>query len=296
MGDLGPALQSTTDRRLSSASPNIVESTWPGLLMSRCFATAWDALDANTRPGYNTVVVRVGESEELPLTLGHPCRLTCIVAVFSYQQALEIRAGVHMHELGAFATIKCKCKSKSNLLTNIALRPAAVKKIEVSGFEVQAVCHLAPSLGLSLVGRFQFNENGSFDRVEAVLGLDQFNSAPSRKLLERLKSFSRPTLSIMARCTGFNTFILSVMPYTISYFGLTSADLNRLRQAAAKFILKRHWIESEILPYVLRYVGMATLLDPALSATVAATGLYLREGNPVEDLAGPPGSDECCNG
>ena len=86
----------------------------------------------------------------------------------------------------------------------------------------------------------------------------------------------------MARCTGFNTFIFSVMPYTIS------TDLNRLRPAAAKFILKRHWIESEILPYVLRYLGIATLLDPALSATVAATGLYLREGNPVEDLACAP--------
>ena len=121
---------------------DVVESTWPGLLMSPHFATAWDALDANTRPGYNMdmVVVRVGESEELPLTPGHPCRLTCIVAVFSYQQAMEIRAGVHMHELGAFAMIKCKCKSKSNLLTNTALRPVAVKKIEVSGFGVQAVC------------------------------------------------------------------------------------------------------------------------------------------------------------
>ena len=85
------------------------------------------------------------------------------------------------------------------------------------------------------------------------------------------------------------------MPYTISYFGLTTADLNRLRQAAAKFILKRHWIEAEILPYVLRYLGIATLLDPAVSATVAATGLFLREGNPLEDLACVSGREECCN-
>ena len=45
-----------------------------------------------------------------------------------------------------------------------------------------------------------------------------------------------------------------------------------------------HWLEAEILPHVLRYFGIATLLDPAVSATIAATGLYLREGNPVEDL------------
>ena len=72
-------------------------------------------------------------------------------------------------------------------------------------------------------------------------------------------------------------------------------DLNRLRQAAAKFILKRHWLEAEILPYVLRYFGIATLLDPAASATIAAIGLYLREGNPIEDLTHQPGREECGN-
>ncbi len=72
-------------------------------------------------------------------------------------------------------------------------------------------------------------------------------------------------------------------------------DLNRLRQAAAKFLLKRHWLEAEILPYVLRYFGIATLLDPAMSATIAAIGLYLREGNPIEDLTRHPGREECCN-
>ena len=35
--------------------------------------------------------------------------------LFSHQQIVEIQSGVHVHELGAFATIKCKCKSKSNL-------------------------------------------------------------------------------------------------------------------------------------------------------------------------------------
>ena len=126
-------------------------------------------------------------------------------------------------------------------------------------------------------------------------GLDNRNAGPFWKLLDRLKSFSRPTLSSTARCTGFNTFILSVMPYTISYFGLTTLDLNRLRQAVAKFMLKRHWLEAEILPYVLRYFGIATLLDPAMSATIAAIGLYLREGDPIEDLTRHPGREECCN-
>ena len=86
-------------------------------------------------------------------------------------------------------------------------------------------------------------------------------------------------------------WILELLPY----FGLTTADLNRLRQASARFILKRHWLEAEILPHVLRYFGIATLLDPAVSATIAATGLYLREGNPVEDLGYQNGREECGN-
>ena len=77
--------------------------------------------------------------------------------------------------------------------------------------------------------------------------------------------------------------ILSVMPYTASYFGLSSIDLNYLCQAV-KFILGRHWIEAEIFPYILRNLGISVLLDPALSAAVAATGLYFREGNKHEDL------------
>ena len=88
----------------------------------------------------------------------------------------------------------------------------------------------------------------------------------------------------MSRCIGFNTFILSVMPYTMSFFGLNINEFNRLRQTAVGFILKRHWIAAEILPYVLRYLKIAPMLDPGLSALVAALGLFLREGNSVEEL------------
>ena len=58
-------------------------------------------------------------------------------------------------------------------------------------------------------------------------------SANEEKKKKALKSFYRPTLSITARCTGFNTFILSVMPYTISYFGLTTADRERHQLASS---------------------------------------------------------------
>jgi len=85
--------------------------------------------------------------------------------------------------------------------------------------------------------------------------LRESKPAPFQKFQQRLQSFSAPTPSIIAKSTCFNTYILSVMPYTASYFGLSTADLNYLRQQAVKFVLDRHWTEAEICPYVLRYIG-----------------------------------------
>ena len=66
---------------------------------------------------------------------------------------LDIRSGRQMHQLGAFATVGCKCKSKSNILTNVPLRNGAIRKIEESGFGVQAICAKAPSAGMNLMMR-----------------------------------------------------------------------------------------------------------------------------------------------
>ena len=99
----------------------------------------------------------------------------------------------------------------------------------------------------------------------------------------------------MARSTAFNTYILSVMPYTTSYFGLTSSDLNQLRQQAVKFILRRHWLDAETMPYALKWIGVSTVLDPGLAATIASTGLYLREGNTVEELTLDQPDPVTCN-
>ena len=203
---------------------------------------------------------------------------------YSYSQVRDVLRVRHFHTVGAFATATCSCKSKSQIVTNFALRPAALSHIEKSGYGVHAVAPCAPSLGLALTGRVMFNEEGEWQEAPELATLYDIKPAPFQKFAQRLQLFRAPTLSIVARCTCFNTYIVSVMPYTASYFGLCTTDLNLLRQQAVKFLLKRHWLESEILPYVLRLVGIAPVLDPALVATVAATGLYFREGNTLEDL------------
>ena len=272
-----------------------VDAAWPGLLLTQPFPTAMAALLANMRRGYNTVLVRKGAPTDTPPNGQVRQQYHCLAAVYTFQQICEINDGSRMHRLGAFATLECTCKSKSHILCNVELRPLALRRIEASRFGIQAIRSHAPSLGLALEGRFHFLEDGSFGCAAPRMHLEEFNPAPARKMFDRLKSFSRPTLSIVARCTGYNTFILSVMPFSLSYFGLTSKDLNWLRQAASKYILKRKWIEAEILPYILRYVGITTLLDPALSAAVSALGLYLREGNPLEDLHHVGNEGRCSN-
>ena len=279
-------------RKCLSAS---VDVAWPGLLLTKPFPTAMAALLANMRRGYNTVLVRKGTPTDTPPNVHGLQQYHCLVAVYTFQQINEINEGSRIHRLGSFATLECTCKSKSHILCNVELRSLALRRIEATRFGIQAIRSHAPSLGLALEGRFQLLEDGSFDRAAPRMNLEEFNPAPARKMFDRLKSFSRPTLSIVARCTGYNTFILSVMPFSLSYFGLTSKDLNWLRQAASKYILKRKWIEAEILPYILRYVGITTLLDPALSAAVAALGLYLREGNPLEDLHHLGNEGRCSN-
>ena len=86
--------------------------------------------------------------------------------------------------------------------------------------------------------------------------LSQLTCPPSTldlgKFSDRLRLFSRPQISIQARCVA--SFVHSVILYVISCFGITTRDLNYLRQSAVRMVLKRYWLEAEILPYVLRYL------------------------------------------
>ena len=205
-----------------------------------------------------------------------------IICVVSYQQAQDFLGGNDLHRLDAFAKGKFNCKSKTYVLTNFKMRPHGIACIERSGFGLQSLVGKAPALGLALAGRWVFDTSGGYQKYQLSSGIEEFVATPFKKLHERLKSFQQPTLSIMSRCIGFNIFILSFMPYTMSFLGLNTHELNRLRQTAVGFILKKHWIAAEIL-HVVRYLKIAPMLDSGLSALVAALGLYL-EGNSVEEL------------
>ena len=273
-----------------------ISRDWPTLLTCPSFPTATAAVQATMRQGYNTLVVRSSSWPPTPRPQGEEHNDQVHLAInLSYTQGHELIHGLDFHDVGCFATVSCDCKSKSHIVTNFAMRPLALSGLEHAGYGVHAVTPSAPALGLTIFGRFALTGNGQREAFCPPTSLLECKPAPFKKLLHRLKLFGAPTLSVMARCTCYNTYILSVMPYTASYFGLDSVDLNKLRQYASKFILGRQWIEAEILPYVLRYIGIAVLLDPALSATVSATGLYFRGNNRYEDLWLERADSASCN-
>ncbi len=184
----------TTHNRMQPTTTlsNEVEDKWPGLVTAEGYPTVLAAIAAHSRPGYNTVVVRVGNRATELHGGGHSEPCVCIAGVFAYQQVRDICTGQHLRQLGAFATVGCKCKSKSNILTNVPLRTEAIRKIEASGFGVQAICAKAPSLGLALVGRYELDAKGQFISAEPPQGLDNFNAGPFRSPSAVPHSLLRP--------------------------------------------------------------------------------------------------------
>ena len=136
---------------------------------TKTYPTATAALVANQRQGYNTVLVRKGLLADSSSSAGRPVGHHCLVAVYTYHPIQEFSDGSNMHRLGSFATISCSCKSKSHILSNVALRSLAIQKIESTRFGVQAISPHAPSLGLALEGRFQLLEDGTFGHVYSAV-------------------------------------------------------------------------------------------------------------------------------
>ena len=99
-----------------------------------------------------TVIVRIGSEAAVPVEQNPMAPRSCMACVLTYQQVQDISAGREVHQLGAFAKVKCECKSKSNIIVNAPLNARSLHKVEASSFGVQAICPIAPSLGLALLG------------------------------------------------------------------------------------------------------------------------------------------------
>ena len=268
---------------------------WPAVVTAKKFATLQEALSQCLQPGRCALVVRISTAD-----LGHRApevsqRNLHKCVNLSYAQARDILTGTAMHETTALLAGSCSCKSKSRVVTNYDLGPIFLKTLDDTRYGAQSIINQAPALGLALLARRFIRSTGEWGDVSEPKTLRAINEKPFQKFESRLRLFRQPQFSIMARSTAFNTYILSVMPYASSYFGLTSSDLNQLRQQAVKFILRRHWLDAETMPYALKWIGVSTVLDPGLAATIASAGLYVREGNTVEELTLHQPDPATCN-
>ena len=90
-----------------------IENVCSGLISSEPYPTALAALQVHSKPGYNTVIVRIGSEAAVPGEQNPMAPRSCTVCVLACQQVQDFKAGREMHQLGAFAKVKCKCKSKS---------------------------------------------------------------------------------------------------------------------------------------------------------------------------------------
>ena len=69
------------------------ENRWPELIMSEKYRTVLTAILAHNRPGYNTVVIRIGSNAATPGDHNPSAPRVCIASVLAYQQVQEIRIG-----------------------------------------------------------------------------------------------------------------------------------------------------------------------------------------------------------
>ena len=268
---------------------------WPAVVTANKFATLQEALSQCLQPGRCARVVRVSTADLLHMAPEVSQRNLHICVNLSYAQTCDILAGTAVHETTALLAEPCSCKSKSCVVTNYDLGPIFLKTLDDTRYGAQSIINQAPALGLALLARRCIRSTGEWSDVSEPKTLRDINEKPFQKFESRLRLFPQPQFSVMARSTTFNTYILSVMPYTTSYFGLTSSDLNQLRQQPVKFILRRHWLDAETMPYALKWIGVSTVLDPGLAATIASAGLYLRQANTVEELTLDQPDPATCN-
>ena len=268
---------------------------WPTIVDSCEYGTLQEAISHSMQPGRCTRIVRISTADLRLAPADARQRDYHICVNLSYSQAKDVLIGVAMHETTALLVGSCACKSTSCVVTNHALSPVFLKTLDDTKYGAQSVTSQALALGLALLARRCLKNTCEWVDVSEAKTLRDISCKPFLRFENRLRLFRQPQFSIMARSTAFNTYILSVMPYTISYFGLTTQDVNHLWQLAVKFILRRHWLDAETMPYALKWLGVATVLDPGLAATIASTGLYLREGNSIEELTLDYSDPSSCN-
>ena len=101
--------------------------------------------------------------------------------------------------LSELIAVKCSCRAKTALVTNVELTPQQLSSIDQSGFGAHCLQGVTKNLGLPIHGSVQLNSSGSFEPVDTP---DAFLTRCSKqldKLRQRLKKIPSSAHSIRVR-------------------------------------------------------------------------------------------------
>ena len=186
------------------------------------------------------------------------------------------------HLLFQLSASPCKCRSKTQLLTNDAFTAAQLYQVDRAGLGGQCIVPATINLGLTIHTGWSCSIQA--DQMEwspLVLIAPSLLSKQLFKFRMRIAAGIKGNLSIHAKIIYFNAFSLSLFYYvqTHRYFPLQL--LAPLYRALADFLLKRHWFPQLKLVGLCRWLRLGPLLDPSIMHAVSLFGCYLRQGHVV---------------
>ena len=135
------------------------------------FPSLWEAALSLPLLLSPVVVVRAGSAVVLPaaeffdsLQQGHPC-------------------------LSELIAVKCSCRAKTALITNVELTPQQLSSIDQSGFGAHCLQGVTKNLGLPIHGSVQLNSSGSFEPADTPETFLSRCSKQLDRLRQRLKKY-----------------------------------------------------------------------------------------------------------
>ena len=178
------------------------------------------------------------------------------------------------------AASPCRCRSKTQLLTNVSYAAEQLFCLDQAGLGGQCIVPSTVNLGLTIhTGWTCQLTNETMVKLPLQLSLTTLLSKQLVKFRTRLAAANRANLSIHMKIIYFNTFSLSLFYYSQTQRFFSPKLLKPLYHAMAGFLLQRHWFPQHLLVGLCRWLRIGPLLDPTIMQAVSLFGCYLRQGH-----------------
>ena len=173
-----------------------------------------------------------------------------------------------------------KCRSKTQLLTNVSYSAEQLYCLDQAGLGGQCIVPTTVNLGLTIhTGWTCQMTNETMVKVQLQTSLVTLLAKQLAKFRMRLAAAKRANLSIHMKIIYFNTFSLSLFYYSQTQRFFSPKLLKPLYHAMADFWLQRHWFPQHHMVGLCRWLRLGPLLDPTIMQAISLFGCYLRQGH-----------------